>query len=387
MHVEKVLHKMLIDVMHLKRLNSLVLMVNTVLHTKRLSLTQLGRSLALPIQERSGIRRADRLMGNKKLHGERLAVYRRLCQSLIGATTCPWIIVDWSHIPNTRLHVLRAALVTDGRALTLYEEVHGEKKQENTQVHRTFLNTLQALLPVGCRPIIITDAGFHNPWFRQVLKLGWNYVGRIRGRKHYCQAGQQTWQACRSLWSQASRRVKALGSVTLSRTSPLETTFYLIKDKPKGRHSRRQDGMAHEYRKAAAEPWLLASSLSHRQAAKLVVKIYRTRMQIEEGFRDLKSGRYGFSFEHARSQQPKRIEILLLIAALASVLAWLCGWIAEQRQLHYQFQANSIKDRRVLSLFYLGCQVIRRKIKLVVSMDLLNQATSQCCPDEGYVYV
>jgi len=24
---------------------------------------------------------------------------------------------------------------------------------------------------------------------------------------------------------------------------------------------------------------------------------------------------------------------------------------------------------------------------LVVSMDLLDQATSQCCPDEGYVYV
>jgi len=387
MHVEKVLHKMLTDVMHLKRLTSLVLMVNTVLHTKRLSLTQLGRSLALPIQERSGIRRADRLMGNHKLHGERLAVYRRLCQSLVGATLQPWIIVDWSHIPNTHLHVLRAALVTEGRALTLYEEVHDEKKQEHAQVHRAFLNTLHALLPMACRPIIVTDAGFHNPWFRQVLTLGWDYVGRIRGRKHYCQTGQHTWQACQRLWSQASRRVMALGAVRLSRTAPLETYFYLIKDKSKGRHSKRYDSMAQEYRKTASDPWLLASSLSHRQAANRVVKIYRTRMQIEEGFRDLKSGRYGFSFEHARSQQPKRVEILLLIAALASVLAWLCGWIAEQRQLHFQFQANSIKDRRVLSLFYLGCQVIRRKIKLVVSMDLLDQATSQCCPDEGYVYV
>jgi len=184
MHVEKVLHKMLVDVMHLKRLTRLALMVNTVLHTKRLSLTPLGRSLALPIQERSGIRRADRLIGNKKLHDARFAIYRRLCLSLIGATTRPWIIVDWSHIPNTKLPVLRAALVREGRALTLYEEVPGEKKQENAPVHRAFLNTLQALLPVGCRPIIITDAGFHNPWFKHVLKLGWDYVGRIRGTEN-----------------------------------------------------------------------------------------------------------------------------------------------------------------------------------------------------------
>ncbi len=181
MHVEKVLHTLLLDVIHYKRLTSLLLMVNTVLNSKRLSLTQLGRSLALPIQERSGIRRADRLLGNKKLHRERPEIYRRLCRSLIGAKQRPWVIVDWSHIPNTKLHVLRAALVTKGRALTLYEEVHGEKKQENAQVQRAFLNTFQALLPDGCRPIIVTDAGFHNPWFKQVLKANANVDVNIEG--------------------------------------------------------------------------------------------------------------------------------------------------------------------------------------------------------------
>jgi hypothetical protein len=386
MHVEKVLHTLLLDVIHYKRLTSLLLMVNTVLNSKRLSLTQLGRSLALPIQERSGIRRADRLLGNKKLHRERPEIYRRLCRSLIGAKQRPWVIVDWSHIPNTKLHVLRAALVTKGRALTLYEEVHGEKKQENAQVQRAFLNTFQALLPDGCRPIIVTDAGFHNPWFKQVLKLGWDYVGRIRGRKQYRLVGTDVWQGCKTLWTQSRCRVKALGAVELCRTASLQTYFYLIKDKPKGRHSRRNDGMTKEYRKGAAEPWLLASSLGHRQAAKLVIRIYRTRMQIEEGFRDLKSARYGFSFAYAKSQQPERVQILLLIAALASFLAWFSGWVAEQQQLHLQFQANSIKHRRVLSLFYLGCQVIRRNIKLTLDMGLLNLATNQCSPDDGYVY-
>ena len=386
MHVEKVLHTLLVDVIHFKRLTSLLLMVNTVLNSKRLSLTQLGRSLALPIQERSGIRRADRLLGNKKLHGERLEIYGRLCRTLIGAKQRPWILVDWSHIPNTRLHVLRAALVTDGRALTLYEEVHDEKKQENAQVQRAFLNTLQALLPDACRPIIVTDAGFHNPWFKQVLDFGWDYVGRIRGRKQYRSLETDIWQGCNTLWTQARSRAKALGRVALCRTNSLKTYLYLIQDKAKGRHSKRHDGMTQEYRKSAAEPWLLASSLCHRQAAKGVVRIYRTRMQIEEGFRDLKSARYGFSFAYAKSQQPERVQILLLIAALASVLAWFVGWLAEQQQLHLQFQANSIKHRRVLSLFYLGCQVIRRNIKLALNMGLLNLATNQSCPDEGYVY-
>jgi len=386
MHVEKVLHTLLLDVIHFKRLTSLLLMVNTLLKSKRLSLTQLGRSLALPIQERSGIRRADRLLGNKHLHAERLAIYGCLCRALIGSRERPWVIVDWSHIPNTRLHVLRAALVAEGRALTLYEEVHGEKKQENGQVHRAFLDTFRALLPAGCHPIIVTDAGFHNPWFKQVLDFGWDYVGRIRGRKQYRPEGSAVWRGCKTSWTQAGSRVKALGKVTLCRTNSLETDLYLIQDKSKGRHSKRQDSMTKEYRQSAAEPWLLTSSLCHRQAAKQVVRIYRTRMQIEEGFRDLKSARYGFSFAYAKSQQPTRVQILLLIATLASLLAWFVGWVAEQQQLHLQFQANSIKHRRVLSLFYLGCQVIRRNINLSVNMRLLNLATNRCNPDEAYLY-
>ena len=84
-------------------------------------------------------------------------------------------------------------------------------------------------------------------------------------------------------------------------------------------------------------------------------------MQIEEGFRDLKSSKYGFGFENARSKNKKRIEILLLIASVASFIAWLIGWATEKNKLHYQFQSNTIKNRRVLSLFYLGCRVIKKE--------------------------
>jgi len=85
-------------------------------------------------------------------------------------------------------------------------------------------------------------------------------------------------------------------------------------------------------------------------------------MQIEEGFRDLKSSKYGFGFEQAYSRKIVRIENLLLIAMLASLVAWKVGWFAEKEKLHYEFQANSVKHRRVLSLFYLGCRIIKKKV-------------------------
>lgn len=86
-------------------------------------------------------------------------------------------------------------------------------------------------------------------------------------------------------------------------------------------------------------------------------------MQIEEGIRDLKSSQYGFSFEKARSKGSQYNEILLLIAMLASFIAWITGWIGEKNKWHYQFQANSLKTKRVLSLFTLGCRIIKKNPK------------------------
>jgi hypothetical protein len=92
--VKKILPRMLSEIMHLKRLWTLVLLVETVLETKRLSITQLGRSLKLPIQERSGIRRSDRFMGNKRVQAQNKAVYAALVKRLIRNKRRPWILVD-----------------------------------------------------------------------------------------------------------------------------------------------------------------------------------------------------------------------------------------------------------------------------------------------------
>lgn len=371
MHVKGFLHKMLSSVMHKKRLSTFILFVTTAIEDKKLSLTALGRGLQLPIQERSCIRRADRFLGNKNLHEERQNISKELMRQVIGNRKKPDIIVDWSPSPNTTHHILRAAVVAKGRALTIYEEVHPEKKLGNKKVQNKFLQTLHKMLPKGCEPIIITDAGFHNDWFKEVVRLRWDFIGRIRGKKYFKKKEAAAWKLCKSLFKKATSTPQFLGKVELCRSNAMEMNFFLFKGKSKGRKSvnkvgkKRKDSSTKDYRKAAKEPWLLATSLRNNYLlAKKVVKKFSNRMQIEEGFRDLKSSRYGFGFEDAYSRKRNRIEILLLIAMFASFIAWIIGWIGEKEGLQYKFQSNSIKNRRTLSLFFLGCQIIKRKIPI-----------------------
>lgn len=385
MHVKGFLHKTLSSVMHKKRLATLGLLVIAALKIKKISLTELGRAIELQIQERSGIRRVDRFLGNKKLHKEQEAIQEIIAKRVIGNKVSPEIIVDWSNIPNTTHNTLRAALVAEGRAITLYEEVHPEKKLGNEKVQNRFLHTLKRLLPAGCKPIIITDGGYHNEWFREIVKLGWNYLGRIRagsGKKFWYERSGD-WALIADLCKKATSTPKYFSQVDLGKKSPIKTHLYLFKGKLKrrkllnSRGKKRKNTDSLDHGKSGREPWILATSLNGKSylAANRVIKKYKKRMQIEEGFRDLKSSKYGFGFEKALTKKIARIEVLLLIASLASFIAWLVGWTLEKNKLQYQFQSNTVKNRRVLSLFFLGCRAIRRNMKITI--DMLETAINE----------
>lgn len=381
MHISKLLHKMLTGVIHAKRLVTLSAFILATINSKKLSLTSLGRSANFGIQERSAIRRADRFIGNDYLHAERKAIFQTVILQLIGNNQRPNIIVDWSPVPNFKKHILRASVMLDGRALTIYEEVHSGKKLGNAKVQKKFLISLKSLVSENCKPIVVTDAGFHNDWFSEVVALEWDYIGRIRGGKQY-QLVSNKWKVIDSLLKGGPQEPEYIGKVDLCVTNPLKTNLYRVKSKLKGRKSlnkskqKRRGGHSKDYSKSGREAWVLATSLQHRaNTAKKVVTIYKHRMQIEEGFRDLKSHKYGFSFEDSYSRSNKRIEILLLIAMLASLIAYIIGYIAESKNLQFQFQANSIKKHRVLSLFFLGCQIVKKNIRILLcelEIALLN---------------
>ena len=88
-----------------------------------------------------------------------------------------------------------------------------------------------------------------------------------------------------------------------------------------------------------------------------IVHLYSLRMQIEESFRDIKNSKYGFSFKNTLTRGIRRLNILLLIAALVNFIAWSVGLLAEQKNWHFKCQSNTSK-KRTLSLFYLGIIIL-----------------------------
>jgi hypothetical protein len=373
MHVQEFLHKLLGFVIHKARIKVLSEVISAAICVKQLRLSSLGRAIKLPIQERSGIQKVNRLLGNEHLLQERSLIQKEVAHLLINTIKRPLIIVDWSKYPNSNDGIMRASLCTEGRSLTLYEERDFFKKMGNKKFQKQYLENLRDILPEDCHPIVITDAGFHNDWFKNILKFGWDYVGRIRNVRKYRPLGEKEFKHTKSLFKQATVIPKCLGKMQLTEENPLICHFYLMKSKLKGRKALRRDGKVRKdkdskaYAKSYREPWLLVSSLSGRNAAKKIMKIYKKRMTIEEAFRDLKSNKYGFGLNEGTTKKKHRRDILLLIAMLAGLIAWLTGRIGEKMNLQYQFQSNSIKNRRVLSFFYLGCRIITKKIKISLS--------------------
>jgi len=80
-------------------------------------------------------------------------------------------------------------------------------------------------------------------------------------------------------------------------------------------------------------------------------------MQIEEGFRDMKSRQYGLGLEHNKTKQINRLSILILLTTLAHWVLMNLGMMAKLANKHRQYQANSIKTSNVLSLHFIGRRV------------------------------
>ena len=125
MHVVKLLHNLVKKScvgIHSKRLGALFVLVMGLTFGGKLSVAGIGRSLKGEAKAKNKIKQVDRLVGNTKLYAERDKLYVLASKMVIGNSKKPPIIIDWSGLPNP------AAIPTQGRSLTIYEEVHPKKK-------------------------------------------------------------------------------------------------------------------------------------------------------------------------------------------------------------------------------------------------------------------
>jgi hypothetical protein len=357
---------------HKKRLEVLLTAAETLVKCCRLSVVGLGRGLINGVKTKYNINRMDRLISNEHLYTESLDIQRATASLILGSTVRPVIVVDWSSATVAeRYQLLRAGVPVGGRTLTIYEEVHVLKKYNNPKVHKRFLKNLSKVLPESSRPIVVTDAGFGIPWFKQVVELGWDYVGRIINKSYYTKDGKQ-WNSIPELLAYKSSVIKRLGKVFLAKKQRFSCYLQAYKALRKGRIRKNSYGekasrsVSKKSAKSGRQAWVLAHSLGGSQSiAQRVIKIYKMRMQIEESFRDIKNPQFGFGLRYSRSLGIKRLTNLFLIGLLGTLMAWLLGLCAKSRQLQYALQTNSIKQRNVLSVFFIGCQIIWHPIKFV----------------------
>jgi len=382
---------------HAIRLDALMAGVTSTITGQQLTVTALGRNLKAysKTDTKHDIKRMDRLIGNPHLHAERTGFYRYMFTQLVGQQKHPVLMADWSPVPGNELFQLhRLSIPMGGRALTVYEQCFEEKLLNNTQVHNTFLDDVEVMLPEGCQPIILADAIYKTPWFEAIEAKGWYWVGRVRGNVQISVDGGP-FAGCNTVMKQATGKATGLGEVLYSKKTKFPCQGVLYRGKAKGTHKKKKRGGVSKdtkslyYARKAREAWLLISHLPDAyNTAKKVVNLYRKRMQIEEGFRDTKNQQYGLGLAQANSRSTQRYNNMLLIAALALFLLWCIGQTAVQQKYHHRLQANTIRYRTVLSNIYLAMQIIndqRYEIDLIYFrhvFEKINEFTQNIDPDD-----
>ena len=378
------------EFMHSARWRALWLTAQAVITGEQLWLTALGRSRPGKAHVKHAIKAIDRLLGNQLLFADRRLVFRGLVSLIIPPGSRPVLLVDVVEI-RPRWFALVACVPFAGRLFLVYACVSRCCKPRKPALVR-FLRDLGQILP-SSRPVLVTDAGFESPWFDAVADVGWDFVGRVRNSTKMLIDGE--WVGNQQVHRRATNRARNLGWVAFPRKNPTERRMVLAK-KPKSCHRRRytrsgrigKRRVDHEQRRNAREPWLLATSLTSRPET--IVAIFARRMRIEQTFRDVKNLRWGWSLRHCGSRSRQRLELLLLIGAVALLVQQVIGRAAENLNLAREHQANTERRRRVLSIFVLGGLVIRSADRhrvpaasITVALSQLRKSTAQFDQDDG----
>lgn len=388
MHTQTVLQKFLQTWQphhHSRRREALISAVDSVVQGAQVSITEMGRGLFSPVRIKHRVKRVDRLVGNPHLGGERLDYYAAITGCLLKGSPHPVILMDWSDFSTDRQQqLLRASTPVGGRSVTLYEELHPYRLLGNRRIQHRFLDTLKRLLPPDACPIIIADSGFRTPFYRYVNRLGWHWLGRIRNRDYLrWQGSPQDWVPAKSLYRLGTPQAKTLGDALWVRSQPLPGRLVVVRHPARGRHDKtlhghqRRSNMSRKHAKQAKEPWLLIASPSlQARTAKEIVRLYKTRMQIEENFRDTKSTRVGLGIARQHNTRLERARNLLLIAALASFVLWLIGSIAKHQQWEHWVRVNSSSPHPDYSTLTLARLVIRHHPSARISPNCWKSAST-----------
>ena len=179
---------------------------------------------------------------------------------------------------------------------------------------------------------------------------------------------EDAWIHSRALYAKATSVPCDLGLMDTVRNAPWPCRAVLYRKPAKGRKHRTLGGevvrskTSPKSAQRERDPWLLvASPTLHDLSARQLVTLHQRRMQIELSFRDLKSHRYGQGFEDSLTRCGTRIEILLLVNALAFFASWLAGLASEAIGIaKWLSPASANCNRRLYSILRIGREALVR---------------------------
>ena len=336
--------------------------VSAVMVGGLLSLSRLARALMGEGTQKAALKRVDRFIGNWRIGEEAQGVAAALLRVLCRAGQPLVIAVDWSAVSAGAAFVeLRATLtwLGMGRGLTIYQQVYPQSQAGSLSAERALLEALHRAMPAGIEVIMVTDAGFRRPWFADVERLGWSWIGRIRTGV-YLSHDAIHWEEA-GLWlARATRKACRWSNCWLTHTFCFPCDMVLYRRRLAGSKHYRRAGHGStpkarsEARASAKEPWLLAHSLRLRSyRPEHIVAMYAQRMQIEENFRDSKSPEFGMGLWVSQSRSALRLQALLLIGTLAAFFLWHIGQLGEAEGWYRRFKATT-RIARELSIITLG---------------------------------
>lgn len=364
---------------HSTRLQAVIDVATGLQKSQNLSLTAIGRQIASDTAIKHRIKKVDRLLSNKHLYDEISSIYKGLSfyiLSYIQQSDSVPLIVDLCYMKDTHaIQMLSAEVALKGRSLPIYREVFKEGELKNRA--SKFIEVLSSFIPAEKAVLIIMDAGFGEDWFDAIAEKRWHWLVRARGKKFIKLSDSHDWVDARELYDMSTSRAKQYPNAYITKKSPRACRVVIKgpsdtcpKRKKTKAFMKNYYAASGNYKRSAKEPWVLVTNLPENYSATQIVNSYKKRMQIEESFRDVKSHQFGLSARYIRTVSIYRWAIAMLLAAIVQVTLWIIGVIGHNQGMQSYFQANTVRDKKVFSYFYLG--------QLIVEHNKLQEIMTKC---------
>lgn len=359
--------EMLTDVMsehvsNIKQVTNLIWLVVAVINGKSIALSQLANLLPGAAEAESRVTRIREWLKNPQVDVWTLyqALLRHVLRDWCTQTITMSLIVDGTMVFGDRLQIFRLSLAHGNRAIPLvWTVVPGMGLVQAERLRPMFVQAAEFLASyvAATRVILLADRGFRDhDWALLCQEMGWGYRIRIVRNIHI------------RLRNGATVRLDALKpriGRTLCLSHAILTQQHAFATHVSMTWTRGEGNSAPE----------LVIVISDQRAHPDRLREYAVRMDIEQSFRDDKSG--GFDIGHTRLVHPERLERLLLAVAIATL--W-CHEVGQFVLLTAKVLRRLIDPAytRQLSLFQLGLRWIKRC--LAVWLDSLPAFNARLAP-------